>query len=89
MIREFTNWQSYLTPQWREKRQQIIKRDQGKCRNCGCTEHLHVHHRQYHYDKKTGFRKQIWNYNEKYLITLCNRCHEAGHKSFKIPIFHL
>jgi 5-methylcytosine-specific restriction endonuclease McrA len=88
-MKNFTTWQSYLNPNWRMKREQILKRDSHICRNCGSPEELQVHHRQYHYDKKSGFRKQIWDYNEKHLVTLCKNCHEAGHKKFKIPFFHL
>ena len=76
-----------LSPRWRIKRELILKRDQGKCRNCGSREKLQVHHRQYHYDSKTGFHEDIWEYKNKHLITLCDKCHEAGHKIYKIPSF--
>lgn len=77
-----------LSPKWRSKREEIIKRDAGKCRNCGSQENLQVHHRQYQYHSKSGFKKDIWDYNSKYLITLCKKCHKAGHKLFKIPFFN-
>lgn len=89
MNRKFVNWQVYLDPRWRKKREEILKRDSHKCRNCGSEKNLQVHHRQYHYNKVTGFAKQIWDYKDKFLITLCKACHETGHKKFKIPFFHL
>lgn len=43
-----------------------------------------VHHKQYHIDKN-GRKLRPWEYNDKYLITLCSSCHQRGHAKFDIP----
>jgi 5-methylcytosine-specific restriction endonuclease McrA len=74
-------------PQWRTKRSEILKRDFYKCRACGNTSSLHVHHRQYHTEKKTGNYFPPWKYDNNYLITLCEKCHRVGHEFYKVPTF--
>ncbi len=75
------------SPQWFEKRKIILARDNNKCRCCSGTNSLNVHHRQYHVSKRTGNFQLPWKYHQKYLITLCEKCHKAGHAKFKIPTF--
>ena len=38
-------------PEWRARRDEILRRDDYTCQFCGCQERseLQVHHRQYHY----------------------------------------
>jgi 5-methylcytosine-specific restriction endonuclease McrA len=76
-------------PEWSSKREIILKRDRGRCRNCGSQHNLQVHHRQYHTFSKTGSYRRPWDYKDKYLVTLCMDCHQAGHKSFKVPVFYV
>jgi DNA-directed RNA polymerase subunit RPC12/RpoP len=76
-------------PMWISKRESIKKRDNNKCKNCGSTSLLQVHHKQYHIISKTGIFRRPWEYNEKYLITLCSRCHHIGHIKFKVPVFNI
>lgn len=76
-------------PQWKKKRKQILLRDGKKCRSCGSTYFLQVHHRQYHVLKSIGQFKLPWKYESKYLITLCEKCHNAGHSKFRVPIFSI
>ena len=75
--------------QWKEKRVDILSRDGHKCRNCGSRQHLQVHHRQYHVNNKTGLKKYPWQYENKYLITLCRECHETGHRLIQVPTFNI
>lgn len=35
------------TPEWRQKREQALERDNYCCRLCNSDERLHVHHRTY------------------------------------------
>ena len=70
---------------WLEKRAQIIKRDGYKCRICGSKDHLVVHHKQYHYDSRRNKNCDPWDYEDKYLITLCESCHKRGHNKYNIP----
>ncbi len=74
-------------PQWLEKRKIILSRDNNQCRCCGRKTELHVHHKQYHANKRTGELQLPWKYENKYLITLCEKCHSAGHIKYKVPTF--
>lgn len=67
---------------------EILDRDNRKCRNCGSGQNLEVHHRQYHRDNKTGLKREPWDYDNKFLITICHGCHEIGHEQYKIPVFN-
>lgn len=87
MVKNITYLEMLLTERWRQKREQILERDSRKCRNCGNGQNLHVHHRQYHIDAQTGLQREPWDYENKYLVTLCEKCHETGHKQYKIPNF--
>lgn len=73
-------------PQWLAKRREILTRDFNRCRNCASRDSLQVHHRQYHL-KSDGSKVLPWNYESKYLITLCETCHKRGHDEFKVPIY--
>lgn len=78
-----------IKPEWKNKRLIIMNRDNNNCRNCGCSNDLQVHHKQYHKRHKDGDFKKPWEYKENYLITLCKACHQDGHKSYIIPIFYV
>lgn len=59
------------SPQWQKKRLEIMQRDNFTCQFCGCKDRtLHIHHKVYEKGKKP------WEYEDKDLITLCDRCHE-------------
>ena len=74
---------------WLIKRKVILKRDRYQCRHCGTNNNLQVHHKQYHFQKATGFKKNPWLYCNSLLITLCGSCHQSGHQQFEIPVFAL
>lgn len=78
-----------LTDSWRERRAKILDRDLNRCRNCGSKAGLEVHHRQYHKQRLTGAFRRPWEYEDKYLVTLCSRCHKAGHEQYKVPVFNV
>ena len=84
-----TYYELLKTKQWRQKRSVILQRDRNKCRCCGSTSELQVHHRQYHVNKTTGNFIEPWNYQSNHLITLCDKCHNSGHSKFKIPTFNI
>lgn len=65
--------QRYLHPMWRKRRKQIIQKDDFKCRQCGNTHKLVVHHLVY----QSGF--QIWEYKDEHLVTWCENCHDTYH----------
>lgn len=65
----------YGLKEWKTLREQILNRDEHRCRICGAEEYLHVHHRD-------GDRT---NDAAENLITLCERCHRRVH-SRQAPI---
>lgn len=77
------------TAQWLERRKQILKRDGYRCRNCGSSYGLEVHHRQYHLTRRTGDFRKPWKYDAANMITLCARCHQVGHSKYKVPVFNV
>ena len=57
-------------PRWQKKRLEVFNRDNWTCQCCLDTDStLHVHHTKY-----TG--KFPWDCPDKYLITLCEQCHQ-------------
>lgn len=57
-------------PRWQKKRLEILNRDNFTCQSCFSSEKtLHVHHKIY----IKGV--EPWDYNNEYLITLCEECH--------------
>ncbi len=72
-------------PRWKAKRLLILNRDDHKCVLCASSEDLQVHHRQYHFSKATKAFSLPWNYEDNLLITLCEKCHQKGHRQYKVP----
>lgn len=59
-------------PRWQKKRLEILDRDNWTCQNCGDEKStLHVHHLDY----EKGL--EPWDYEDEYLQTLCETCHEG------------
>ena len=59
-------------PRWQKKRLEIFERDNWACFDCGDeTATLHVHHLEYIKEKNP------WDYNNEFLITLCENCHKT------------
>lgn len=62
------------SPKWQKRRLEILNRDKFTCQICGSTEKtLHVHHTIY----IPG--RNIWEYEDDQLITLCEDCHAEEH----------
>lgn len=57
-------------PRWQKTRLRILERDDWKCRKCGDTRNnLQVHHKKYE-------SRLPWETADRFLVTLCQRCHE-------------
>lgn len=69
-----------IMPEWKLKREGIVKRDNYCCTKCGETKYLHVHHTYY----ING--NLAWEYPDEALITLCNKCHKEVHRTTKIQV---
>jgi 5-methylcytosine-specific restriction endonuclease McrA len=52
-------------------RQQVLKRDNWRCQNCGRQQNLEIHHKK--------MRSQGGNDSGVNLITLCHSCHANEH----------
>lgn len=78
-------YEPYYGPNWREKRRQVLIRDQARCQDCGKTDQqslqqhgasLEIHHqtpfREFRNDDEVNY--QAANRLEN-LITLCKTCH--------------
>jgi len=69
----------FKDPRWQKKRLEILDRDNFKCQSIYCPQEddppptVHVHHLMYLKDRDP------WDYNNAFLITLCNECHERVH----------
>ena len=68
-------YRQYLkSSQWKEIRQTRIREDGAKCRMCGGSINLQVHHTSYEDFNKFGCDKDT-----NHLVTLCQRCHRDVH----------
>lgn len=74
---------------WKSIRLSILNRDHHKCILCKSQLGLQVHHRQYHFYKLKKQFKPPWDYHESLLITLCEKCHQKGHRLYKVPTVYI
>ena len=72
-------------PRWKDKRKEILKRDNYCCIVCKSKENVQVHHRQYHFIRKHKSFKKPWEYSNSLLISLCKKCHQKGHQLYDVP----
>ena len=76
-----------LDPKWKQKREQILKRDDYTCQWCGCKTNLNVHHKYYLcYPNEKSV--DPWKYPDSALITICEKCHHWWHENNKIKWYH-
>lgn len=69
-------YEDYLqTPEWKAKREEILDRDEHRCRLCNTTEKLRVHHRTY---------IRLGDEDPNDLTTLCDDCHKNFHQQMKL-----
>ena len=60
-------------PRWQKLRLEILERDGWECQACMSKDKtLHVHHLCYE------LSLEPWEYNESYLLTLCEDCHKEA-----------
>lgn len=63
----------YDSDQWEKRRNEILDIDGHKCKRCGISENLQVHHKHY----VNG--RNAWEYDDHELVTLCISCHQEVH----------
>lgn len=67
-------------PRWQKKRLKIFERDEFTCRHCLASDKpLNVHHVKYF--------GAPWDIEDKYLITLCEDCHEFEESLKPVDIY--
>ena len=59
--------------EWKIKREYILQRDNFKCVSCGLKDYLEVHHKYYIWGRN------VWEYDNEVLVTLCSKCHKNIH----------
>lgn len=76
--------QKLKDPRWQKKRLDILNRDSFSCQKCFDDKNtLHVHHIKY-------FKgKEPWDIEDRYLITLCESCHETEGEDYKMAMDEL
>jgi 5-methylcytosine-specific restriction endonuclease McrA len=66
--------QKLRDPRWQKKRLEIFNRDNWTCQSCGSdSNNLQIHHLKYHQGKNP------WEYDNQFLVTYCEVCHESEH----------
>ncbi len=66
-------------PRWQKKRLKIMERDDFTCQNCYREDiSLNVHHLKYIKGREP------WEYSDKYLVTLCEKCHDIADQIVKV-----
>ena len=76
-------------PEWKIKREEILRRDSKSCVICNRADSLQIHHRQYHFVVAKNQFKLPWEYPGNLLITLCESCHRRGHSKYKVPTINI
>lgn len=76
-------------PRWKAKRKEILNRDNNQCVICKADSNLQVHHRQYHFSRTLNVFRNPWEYDHKLMITLCETCHQKGHRLYKVPVKYI
>jgi 5-methylcytosine-specific restriction endonuclease McrA len=71
-------YRDYLSsPRWRTLRSLRRRIDRNRCRTCGATGRLEVHHSTYQHRGVPGLRG--WLRELRDVITLCDDCHGKVH----------
>lgn len=82
-----SNYRKLLsTPEWYEFRKTVFERDNYTCQICNkkkSAHELHVHHMLYIEGK------EIWDYPQELIKTLCVDCHDNWHKKHGFMIYRL
>lgn len=70
-------------PRWQKKKNKILDRDFYICQFCGDgNSTLHVHHKKYN-------KGEPWEIEDRFLITLCQSCHEKEPEAMNHAMYTL
>lgn len=71
----YHNFEDRRSAKYRKWKNDVLKRDEGKCKRCGSKNNLHIHHIKSFAEYK-DLRFEVNNG-----ITLCKKCHKEVHKT--------
>lgn len=71
----YHNFEARRSAKYRKWKQEVLTRDNYKCKKCGSDKKLHAHHIKSFSDNKE-LRYELSNG-----ITLCDKCHKEVHKN--------
>ena len=75
------SYRRYLrSPHWQSRRRSALERANGRCRDCGQSASLEVHHLTYN---------RLGSEHRKDLRALCRECHERRHRQRRSPLERL
>lgn len=85
----YKSYYDYLlhTNEWYNKRNKILNRDNYRCRWCGNTRNLQVHHKYYNI-YPNGNKANPWDYPDDALIVLCDDCHVKYHNKYSVKTYY-
>lgn len=76
-MEKIVNYHSYLqSDHWKKTRARTILLQGSKCRVCGSSKNINIHHRRYKYNGKSILGREI----NQTLLPLCQDCHNLWHK---------
>jgi len=79
-----TWYKTYLkSNHWKKTRAEVLTNNRRKCRICGSTNNLNLHHKKY----RKFNRSVLYKETKSDLRTLCNKCHNLWHKYQNDTVF--
>lgn len=72
---------------WKERREEILERDNYCCQWCGKTFDLQIHHKYYN-KYPNGKMVKPWDYPDDCFLTLCSNCHKKYHHKYKVKTYY-
>lgn len=72
----------YKSPSWKSKRAEVLRLDRYECQRCkamGKYSKAAIVHHVKHLRDYPHLALEIYNGNERQLVSVCKRCHEALH----------
>lgn len=76
MLYRFNKHQYLNSPEWKTKRQHMLKQTHYTCQMCGTQRNLHVHHITY---------TNLFRETPADLACVCEHCHSAIHSHYGFP----
>lgn len=86
LLQNGEEWRFYSWGEWRARRRKVLRLDRYECQRCKAAGRFSraviVHHVK-HLKDRPDLALSIWDGEERQLISVCKRCHEALHPESK------